>query len=644
MQPPRRPGASGSHSDPPEIEPRRQRASASPSPAPPRSSARTARAARRSDPTRAPEWDDRLEDPATPRSRRASTAAARGQNPPFLLEIAGGISRKITANIERVRMVRSILFALAGLLLALSGALADGAIHRGVESGVEEPVVRHITGRDLAVNADLTRFSPDQLGQVADALQANGFRYVRQPFAWSEIEPAPGAFSWERYDTIVDTLNQRGITPIAVIQRSPAWARASAGANAFDAPPADLGAWERLTGTLAARYGDRVPFIQLWDLPNRSDHWGDAPPDAAAYVNLLARGSNAARAGNPNVSVVMAEFDPGAGADDLAFLRQAYAVGAAPFFDVAAARVAGGDRTPYDRRTSPTTPGLSRAILFRDVMVAAGDLSKPVWATHYGWTLGSPGSPGIDAATRSAWTVAGIERARSEWPWMGPMFAWGFAPGATLGGDVSASETLLTAEGVPTDLFGALGAFNAAGGTVAAPTGFLPVSASQITYEGSWDLQHLGDQQYRTTAETGARLTVPFVGTGASARVRLSRQAADLAATLDGQPVEIDLGAFQAADITLSIARGLPDARHEFSVALTSPGSFTIGGVLVERAIPLRWPIVLLVGAGTALLAVGLRGIFAGIAVSSGRLVRRGRAERSLDMPILPDWKPARRA
>jgi hypothetical protein len=569
---------------------------------------------------------------------------ARASEPPFIAEVIGNITRRITSDIERVRLARSLIFALIGLALALSGGLADRAIHRGVESGIEEPIVRHVTGRDLAINADLTRFGPEQLAQAADALQASGFRYVRQSFAWSEIEPAPGGFTWERYDAIVDALEQRGITPIAVLHRSPAWARAATGANAFDAPPADLSAWERFTGALAGRYGDRVPVIQMWDLPNLPDRWGGGAPDPIGYASLLARGSNAARAGNPNATILTAEFDPGAGADDLAFLRQVYAVGAAPFFDAVAARISGGDRTPFDRRTDATTPGLSRAILFREAMVAAGDQSKPVWATHYGWSLAAPGEEGIDATTRSLWTVAGIERSRAEWPWMGPMFIWGFAPGPTLAGDVPASLALLTPEGVPTDLYGALGEFNAAGGTSAAATGFLPVRAGQITYEGDWDIQHLGDERYRTTAETGARLTVPFTGTGASARVRLSRQAADLTATLDGNPVEIDLGAFQAADITLPIASGLPDARHEFSVELASPGSFTIGGVLVERAIPLRWPIVMLTGAGAGLLAIGLRGLFTAITVRSGRLARRRQAERPIDLPVMPDWKPSRRA
>jgi len=164
--------------------------------------------------------------------------------------------------------------------LALGGALADTTLHRGVETGAEEPIVRHATGRDLAANVDLTRFAPEQVPLVATALQANGVRYVRQSFAWAEIEPAPGQFAWERYDPIVDELSRRGIAVVAVLHRSPAWTRQETAAAAFDAPPLDSAAWERFVGTLAARYGATVPFVQLWDLPNQADRWAGAPPAA----------------------------------------------------------------------------------------------------------------------------------------------------------------------------------------------------------------------------------------------------------------------------------------------------------------------------------------------------------------------------
>ncbi len=574
--------------------------------------------------------------------------SGRDDRPPAIILLLAGWARRIDASLDAVRFVRAAVAIVAGIVLALAGALADATIHRGVESGAESPVVRQVSGRDLATNADLTRFSPQQLPDVAAALQANGFRFVRQSFAWAEIEPAPGAYVWDRYDAIVEELSRRGIVPIAVLHRSPAWARTAATADAFDAAPTDPDAYARFVGAVVARYGDRLPIVQIWDLPNRPDRWADGPPDPAAYVGLLAMASNAARAANPNVAVVLAEFDPaptpGSAAGDLLFLKRVYAAGAAPFFDVVAARVDGGVRSPYDRRVTAAVPSLSRAILFRDAMAEAGDAGKPVWATHYGWRFAAPGGAGLTPAEQAAWTVAGMERARAEWPWMGPMFAWGLAPGPDLGGETAPEAALLGSDGLPTALLTALGGFHAAGGDAAAPTGFLPVRARQFVYEGNWSLQHLGAETYRTTNEVGARLTVRLRGTGVLARVRLSRDAAELEAALDGRPIQIGLGAFQAADTEVTLASGLPDTVHELTIRLVEPGQFTIGGIVVERAVPLRWPIVMLIGAGAGLLAWGLRLLLFTVAERSGRLPRRGGPDVWPELPQLPDWKPARRA
>ena len=110
-----------------------------------------------------------------------------------------------------------------------------------------------------------------------------------------------------------------------------------------------------------------------------------------AYVSLLAVGSNAARGANPNAVVLLAELDPfpgDGGTNDLQFLRQVYNAGGSAFFDIVAARVDGGARTPYDRAVRPDEAALSRVILIREAMAAAGDAAKPIWATHYGWDTG----------------------------------------------------------------------------------------------------------------------------------------------------------------------------------------------------------------------------------------------------------------
>jgi hypothetical protein len=553
---------------------------------------------------------------------------------------------RIGRHSDRVRGLLALMLAGCGLVLTLLATWADVTIHRGVDDGISPPIVRHYTGRDLAANVDLTKFAPDQLAAVTAGLQANGIRYARQSFSWAEIEPAPGEYAWERYDAIVEALNRRGISPVAVVHHSPAWIRSPQGATAFDAPPADLAAFERFVGAVAGRYGDDVPFIQLWDLPNRATHWGNGAPDVMAYVSLLAVGSNAARGANPNAVLLLAELEPfpsDGAPNDLEFLRDIYAAGGGAFFDIVAARVDGGLRTPYDAAIAPGEPSLSRVILLRDVVDQAGDVAKPIWATHYGWQIGGGGSP-ITETIQADYVLGGLQRAREEWPWMGPLFHWGLVPGADLGGGTPESLALLRGDGSPTPLLTALGAFVARGGTGAAPTGLAPVAAHQYIWEGNWDLQHLGSDTYRTTTDVDARLHLRFEGTGVIARARLSREAGAVEVTIDGQPVDVSLASFQAADADIPLARRLPDEIHEVAMRLTAPGQLTVGGFVVERTVPMQWPILFLLGCGVLMVFLGLFDGILLLAERSGLLQRRRGGELWPELPPIPDWRPARRA
>jgi hypothetical protein len=540
------------------------------------------------------------------------------------------------------------LVALAGVWLATFGALADVSLHRGVETGTEPPVVLHVSGRGLATNADLTRFAPEQLPEVAAALQASGFRYVRQSFAWAEIEPRAGELVWDRYDAIVDNLAQRGIRVVAVLHRSPAWARPPEQVEYFDAPPSDPENFALFAGAVAARYGDRLQYYQLWDEPNRADHWGGVPGAPAEYVtSLLSLGFNAVRAVDPTATIILAESTPGQAGepagDDLAWIRGVYEAGGQPFFHVVAADLRGGIRSPYDRGVAPDQINFSRATLFRELMIEVNDAERPVWGTHFGWSRGQPPA-GVPEPEQAAFAVAGMERARAEWPWLGPLFFAGLAPGPSLGGDVPPDESLLRPDGTTTLLLGTLQTVAESGTQDAAATGFLPVDAAQFVYEGNWNLQHLGEETFRTTGEVGARLTVRFTGTGAIARVRLSPESGPVVASLDGMPIMVELQSFQASNQDVVIARDLPDEPHTLMIQLAGPGQLTIGGLIIERLVPLRWSAMLLVGGGVLLLFLGLRQIIFTLAERSGRLQRRRGVDLWPELPHVGDWRPARRA
>lgn len=551
------------------------------------------------------------------------------------------------------RLLRAVLLLLLGLSIVTGAAMSDVYLHRGVETSAALPVVYQVSGRDLATNIDLLAFAPEQVGAVATTLQENGFRVVRQVFAWSMIEPERGQFDWERHDRVVETLRSHGIQIVAVLARSPEWARAPGTTSAIDAPPADVADYANFVQQVTAHYKRDVEFVQLWDKPNVPAYWGGKAASPFEYSDLLANGFNAARTGEPETRVVLAEFDPtadGALGADLRFLKTIYALGGSGFFDVVSARIDGGSVSPYDRTVNSDQLSLSRAILFRELMVAAGDVEKPIWLTHYGWQR-APDGP-LRAEEQADFLLSGIQRARSEWPWMGLMFAWDMMPNGT--SSDSASYALLNSDLTATPAFQMLSTFGKSPDAVLAGTGYVPMDSRPISYQRNWSDQHLeGNKLFRTTSETTASATLRFRGTGVLAWLRYSNDTGTLRVTLDGGPVPgfggdakgslLDLSIFQASNIWLTLASGLEDRSHELVLTLDSAGELTIGGIVVARDLPLVWPIALLTVAAFVLVAVALRELSYLAATRAGYLQRRSGVELRPPLPHMPDWNPTRR-
>jgi hypothetical protein len=512
-----------------------------------------------------------------------------------------------------------------------SSAIIDPVLHRGVETGEEMPYTVQNTGREMAVNVDLTRFDPAQIDSVLSTLQTSGFVYIRQPISWATFEPADGSYDWSLLDTIVNGATAHGLTLVATIENTPGWARRASELNYADAPPSDASTLADFTTQLARRYTENLQFYQFYDRPNLSERWGGATPSPSEYVELLAAAFGAVRTANSEAKVLLAELDPrgssGVLGDDFTYIQRVYDVGGAAFFDIASIQLDGGSRAPSDRSVSTDRLNLSRAILLRDLMTDQGDQTKAIWATRYGWAA----SGSLSDGTVADYLLEGIDRARNEWPWMGPLFAW------SLVSDVEAAPySLLSADGTAKPQFSALASFGASPDSSVAPTGFVPMLSNAVSYSGNWDDQHLNRQVFRTSSETNASVTLRFKGTGIVAILRESPDAGVLHATLDGEPLGdrfpiedgasvIDLEWSQAQDIQSTLAEGLDDGEHTLVLTLASEGRVTIGGMIVVRSLPMVWPIMLLTLAGIVLLVAGFRDLVYVIANRWGHFdVRRG--------------------
>ena len=392
-------------------------------------------------------------------------------------------------NILRWRGLPALLL-LDLLLLSTFAAVVwgDNATNRGI---IFTPTPTPISGGPaLGVNLFNLHLEPDPavVSRSFTLAAAMGARYARMQVPWDDIEiHGRGDFmdrrnlatvgpvsAWAKYDHIATAAQSAGIALIWRLERPPAWARQVAAATpAFQAglrqdgnstgPPDALADYAAFVRAVVERYdGDgvddapgspQVRFFQLWNEPNLKSEWGWEEPRPEDFVALLQVGATAARAANPQVTILFPGLAPTDGLDsrapmtELTYLDRVYKAGGAAFFDVMAAQSYGLGQPPAEHRyvflrdranwnwrhPVDTRNDVSRVVLLREVMAANGDAATPVWITEFGWnsapatipperrrTWGEP----VSEATKGAYLVGHLARARSEWPWVGVMNVW----------------------------------------------------------------------------------------------------------------------------------------------------------------------------------------------------------------------------
>jgi hypothetical protein len=544
-----------------------------------------------------------------------------------------------------------LALVILGIVLATAGMRADTYMHRGVEPGDTEPFTIQPTGDGLATNIDLRVFPGAELPSVADALSAGGIGFVRQPVSWADIETQQGTYDWTTYDPIIDELSRRQIVVVAVVVDAPEWSRPDETLDAADGPPTDPAALGTFTEALTSRYGNQVPFIQVWDQPNLASRWGGSPATAAQFLPYLAAAYNGARAGNPEARIVTPELAFSTSESphraDLDFLDALYLIDADAFFDIVGIQLDGGTTSPDDRRVSETRHNFSRAVMTRELMVRHEDGATPIWATSFGWARVGETS----ASEQAEFVVRALERSWVEWPWMGLMFQWAFLapPGSS-----AEPYALVQSDGSATPLYRRLTSQDLQNRALrVAETGFAPMDAASVRYSGAWEDQHLQERTFRTTNQIGAEVTLPFRGTGVTAIMRIGPESGNVIVEVDGEVVsggaedsddEWDLTWTTTSDVPIELVSGLDYGDHTITIRLAREGSMTLGGIVVERQQPFVWPVVLLTAGSLIALFYGIRSLVMLVGWRSGFLPRPDELDAGPDLPRMPNWQPSRRA
>ncbi|HKZ82436.1 MAG TPA: O-antigen ligase family protein [Anaerolineae bacterium] len=465
---------------------------------------------------------------------------------------------------------------------------------RGVTFGFPEPIEPYVPNRPaVGVNVALEQYGPDALRRTLAHIDSTGMDWIRQTFAWADIQPEPDRFEWAPRDRIVNAIPDNHIdgTPlnlIAVLDTAPSWSHPTSNLQSPISnlqPPTSNLDFANFARAFAQRYGDRIDYYQIWDEPNLGARWnGEVNP--VAYAEMLRQARDAIREVDPNAIIILAGLAPTvetspANMADWLFLRKLYEAGAKDLFDVAAGKPYGFETGPDDRRVDPSALNFSHILLLREEMEAHGDAGKALWASHLGWNTHPQSIWGRASPEQQAqWIQDAVRRARDEWPWMGVMVVENWQPLPT----AEAARwgfALLNASSLPEPVFDAVK--QAASEAARAALGYHPSSVAVqpgsgeyapnpfATFTGDWKFGELGADW----SATGESSTFPFEGASIALRVRRAADRANLYLTVDGQPANAlpqdGRGSFMqlippnksVIDVTtLPAATGLSDGPH----------------------------------------------------------------------------------
>jgi hypothetical protein len=289
---------------------------------------------------------------------------------------------------------------------------------------------------------------------------------------------------------------------------------------------------------------------------------------------------------------------------------------------------------------------VSRAILFRELMIDSEDAGTPIWATSFGWAE----SESVSRDEQAEFVTRAMERSWSEWPWMGLMVQWAFlAPG----GSPESAFAVVDSNGLATPLYDRLTSEAMVSRSSLANTGFAPMDSESISDSGNWQNQHLEGRTFRTSRQVNSSITVDFQGTGLIAFVRSGPAVGNFRIEVDGEVVsggagesgdEWDLSLFASTDdFPRTLVDGLEDTRHSLTITLVSEGELTLGGVEVTREAPFVWPIILMTVGSIISLFFALRSIAFLFATRAGHLRRNLDVDPGPQLPKMPNWRPERR-
>jgi hypothetical protein len=231
--------------------------------------------------------------------------------------------------------------------------------------------------------------------RLLNLMRSIGVTNTRLHISWAEVERQRGRYDWQRTDTLIHLLKERGLVVTCVVDGTPTWARDPDPAvarqlvgreggdpgRALPPRPEFLPAFGRFVYALVSRNRNSVSRWEVWNEPDGagllqivrtpSGVQVRASGDPAGYLRLLRAFTTNAKRANPACLIGIG----GLGTPNLTFLQALYAAGARALFDAVCLHPADPAGTMY----------LSWIDACRALMLGRADDRKRIWVTAWGW-------------------------------------------------------------------------------------------------------------------------------------------------------------------------------------------------------------------------------------------------------------------
>ena len=217
-----------------------------------------------------------------------------------------------------------------------------------------------------------------KLEQAADLLKELGVAIVRVDFLWSDIEPSPGIFKFQKYDEIVNILANRNIAVLAILDYNPSWIN-----NAWNSRP-DFKLYINYAKTVVRHFKGKVKYWEIWNEPDSPAYW--QPQDyLLSYVKLLKQVYPAIKKEDPSCYVL------NGGVANPFSVKLLYKYGAKDYFDILNVHIFAD---PYSSEFPSYIRSVYKGIV--KTMDKYGDFNKKIWVTEIG-------CPGRDNTFKRWW-------------------------------------------------------------------------------------------------------------------------------------------------------------------------------------------------------------------------------------------------